>query len=35
MIDSRVKLRSTSEALGLDAADRKAARWLAKLPGGQ
>lgn len=33
LIDSRIKLRSTSEALGLDAGDRSAARWIAKLPG--
>lgn len=35
MIDSRVKLRSTSEALGLDAADRRAASWVAKIPRGK
>lgn len=33
LIESRIKLRSTSEALGLDPADRSAARWIAKLPG--
>jgi hypothetical protein len=33
LIESRIKLRSTSETLGLDAADRSAARWIAKLPG--
>jgi hypothetical protein len=35
LIESRVKLRSTSEALGLDAADRRAAAWVAKIPRGK
>lgn len=35
IVDSRLKLRSTREVLGLDAAERKAAAWIAKLPGGE
>ena len=35
LVESRLKLRSSSEALGLDAADRAAAPWVAKLPGGE
>ena len=33
LLESRIKLRSTAEALKLDAGEPRASRWLAKLPG--
>lgn len=33
MVDSRVKLRSKAEALGLNEPDRSVSRWLSRLPG--
>jgi hypothetical protein len=35
LVESRVKLRSTSESLGLDPADRAASRWIARFPGAE
>lgn len=35
IVDARLKLRSTAGALGLDRADREAAGWVSKLPGGE
>ena len=35
IVDSRIKLRSTREALGLDELERRAAAWVAKFPGGR
>lgn len=35
IVDSRLKLRSTRGALGLDQPDLKAAAWVAKLPRGR
>jgi hypothetical protein len=35
IIESRIKLRSTAEALGLGEADRAASRWIARFPGAE
>ena len=35
VIESRIKLRSTAEALGLGEADRTASRWIARFPGAE
>jgi hypothetical protein len=35
LVDSRVKLRSTSESLGLGEAERVASRWIARFPGAE
>jgi hypothetical protein len=35
LVDSRVKLRSTSESLGLGEAEQAASRWIARFPGAQ
>ena len=35
IIENRIKLRSTAEALGLGEADRAASRWIARFPGAE